>query len=361
MEITHAIKEFPILKQRLYLNTAASGILYDSLLEWRQEHDLDYLIKGSLLKEKSSAFSADVKTTVGEFFGCSTENLALVPNFSLGLNMLLEGLDKKHRVLLLKDDYPSVNWPFETRGFSISYLEVSAHLEERIAEMILANGITVLALSLVQYISGIRIDLQFLKQLKTAHPDLIIIADGTQFCGTTDFNFEDSGIDVLGASAYKWLLSGYGNGFMLFKDSLKEKLQVKAIGYNAADTMTSRREEVRFSKHFEPGHLDTLNFGSLQFSLQFLGAIGKAKIAACHKELSAMAKEEFKALQLLDVMVVDRKSHSTIFNLKGDELLFQRLSEHNIVASKRGNGIRVSFHFYNTLKDIEKLVRILKN
>ena len=74
--------------------------------------------------------------------------------------MLLEGLDKKHRVLLLKDDYPSVNWPFETRGFSISYLEVSAHLEERIAEMILANGITVLALSLVQYISGIRIDLQ---------------------------------------------------------------------------------------------------------------------------------------------------------------------------------------------------------
>ena len=187
MEIVQAIKEFPILKQRLYVNTAAAGILYDSLLDWRQEHDLDYLIGGSLFKEKSSVFMTKVKETVGGYFGCNTSNLALVPNFSLGLNLLLEGLDKKHKVLLLKDDYPSVNWPFETRGFSISYVEVNAHLEERIAQRIADEKITVLALSLVQYISGVRIDMQFLKQLKVRFPELIIIAGGTQFCGTTNF------------------------------------------------------------------------------------------------------------------------------------------------------------------------------
>ena len=38
------IKEFPILDQNIYANTAAYGIMYDGLLDWRQEHDLDYLI-----------------------------------------------------------------------------------------------------------------------------------------------------------------------------------------------------------------------------------------------------------------------------------------------------------------------------
>lgn len=360
MDITQAIKEFPVLKQRLYANTAASGILYDSLLEWRQEHDLDFLIGGSLMRAKSSGTLAEVRRTVGRFFECKTENLALVPNFSIGLNILLEGLDKKHRILLLEDDYPSVNWPFETRNFPISYLKVDAQLEENINSKIESEGITVLALSLVQYISGIRVDLDFLKKLKENYPDLIIIADGTQFCGTVDFDFEASGIDVLGASAYKWLLSGYGNGFMLFNDGVMEKLKVKAIGYNAVDTMASKMTDTRFSRHFEPGHLDTLNFGSLKFSLEFLESIGMDKIEAQHQKLSEMAKREFTALGLLDNAVVERKEHSTIFNIKGDDALFQKFSDHNMVVSQRGNGIRLSFHFYNTTAEIDRIVGILK-
>ncbi len=37
-------KKFPVLKQCIYANTPATGLLYEDLLEWRQEHDLDYLI-----------------------------------------------------------------------------------------------------------------------------------------------------------------------------------------------------------------------------------------------------------------------------------------------------------------------------
>ena len=39
-------KQFPLLSQSIYANTAASGLMYDDLLAWRQEHDLDYLIGG---------------------------------------------------------------------------------------------------------------------------------------------------------------------------------------------------------------------------------------------------------------------------------------------------------------------------
>ena len=94
-------KEFPVTSQYIHLNTAGSGLMSETVLDFRQEHDLDYLIQGSILKDKQGAFLAKVRETVANFFHCESDNVALVPNFSIGLNMLLEGLPEKSKILLL--------------------------------------------------------------------------------------------------------------------------------------------------------------------------------------------------------------------------------------------------------------------
>lgn len=354
------IKEFPILEQYIYANTAAYGIMYDGLLDWRQEHDLDYLIGGSNFKLKSLKLITETRDIVGRFFNCNPDNVALIQNFSIGLNLLLEGLDKKHKVLLLNDDYPSLNWPFERRGFNCSYIDITENLEEIILEAISKEKITVLALSIVQWLNGIKIDLSFLKKLKEVHPDLLIIADGTQYCGTESFDFNDSAIDILGASAYKWLLAGSGNGFMLFKEKSKRHFNLKSIGYNSANAELDNKLSFRFTKHLEPGHLDTLAFGSLKKSLEFLTTIGMDKISAVNKELSEYAFKEFSKLDLLEDNVIKRSVHSTIFTIKGNQKLYDYLIQNDVVCSERGNGIRLSFHFYNTTKNISKVLDIIK-
>tara|TARA_R110002051_G_scaffold212227_1_gene277418 strand:- start:1558 stop:2643 length:1086 start_codon:yes stop_codon:yes gene_type:complete len=355
------IKQFPILNQYVYANTAASGLLYDDLLDWRQEHDLDFLIEGSIMKAKSLKMLGNTRKTVGQFFGCDPSNVALIPNFSIGINFLLEGLPKEHKVLLIDGDYPSLNWPFENRGYDITKIPLDEHLEVAILEAVKTKGISVLALSLVQWLNGIKVDLDFIKTLKKNFPELIIIADGTQYCGTESFHFEESGIDVLGASGYKWLLAGYGNGFMLFKDGIKKAFSPKAVGFNSANIDLTAKDAVSFNKHFEPGHLDTLNFGSLKFSLDFLSKIGIDNITSHLKSLSELAKKEFTALGLLEDAVINRSSHSTIFNIKGGDKLFQKLTENDVLCAQRGGGIRLSFHFYNTEKDIQKIVKLLKS
>ena len=72
-----------------------------------------------------------------------------------------------------------------------------------------------LAISIVQWIDGIKLDLDFLKSLKLINKNLTIIGDGTQFCGTSKFNFDKSPFDVLISSGYKWMFSGYGIAFIL--------------------------------------------------------------------------------------------------------------------------------------------------
>ncbi|MDB2606799.1 aminotransferase class V-fold PLP-dependent enzyme [Zobellia sp.] len=354
-------KHFPVLSQYIYANTASAGLLNDDLMEWRSEHDLDYLIGGSNFRNNAAAkIIPETREVVANFFGAKKENTALVQNFTLGLNILLEGLDRSNRVLLIKDDYPSVNWPFECRGFAISYADLDENLESNILEKIRKDNITVLALSLVQWTNGVKMDMEFIAQVKEEFPGLKIIADGTQFCGTTNFDFENSPLDVLGASAYKWLLSGYGNGFMLFKDGLEDIFSVNTIGFSGAGHDLDDRDTLAFSKHFEPGHLDTLTFGSLQFSLGYLNSLGKENISNHLKLLSSKAKEELGQLGLLSKMMLNREDHSTIFNIKGGDTLFQKLSENGVICSQRGEGVRLSFHFYNSEEDINEVVKILK-
>ncbi|WP_273567922.1 aminotransferase class V-fold PLP-dependent enzyme [Maribacter halichondriae] len=353
--------EFPILTDCIYANTAASGLMYRSLTEWRKQHSVDFLVGASEARaDGMQNYIPGARKALATFLGCKVENVALVPNFSLGLNLLLEGLDKRSKILLLENDYPSVNWPFEDRGFSIEYARINARLEENIWEKLESGNFSVLALSLVQWLNGIKIDLEFLKKVKEEYTDLIIIADGTQYCGTERFDFEDSAIDILGASAYKWLLSGYGNGFLLFKDRVQEYFSVKSIGFSAANANKEMRNSIRFAKHFEPGHLDTFNFGSLKFSLDFLNGIGIDNIAAQNKRLSNKAKETFTNLGLLNEDITERKDHSTIFNIKGHDGLYNHLSKEKVICAQRGDGIRLSFHFYNTENDIDKIAKILK-
>lgn len=353
-------KSYPVLNHTIYANTAAYGLLSEELLEWRQNHDLDYLIGGSAMKIHSLGLISGARVMVGEFFNCKKDLVALVPNFSLGLNMLLEGLDSKEHILLLENDYPSVNWPFESRGFQISYAKIDEKLEENIIEKVKTSSISVLALSLVQWINGIRVNLDFLNTLKKEFPQLLIIADGTQFCGAFDIDFQNSGIDVLGASGYKWLLAGTGNGFMLFKDLAKSRFRIKTIGFNSANAVLTAKNKIPFNRHFEPGHLDSLSFGSLKHALENLNDIGMKEITAHNENLSAWAIKGFSELGLLNNDVLHRHQHSTIFNIVGNDLLFNHLMEANVVCSRRGNGIRISFHYYNTLEDIDSILEIIR-
>ena len=62
------IKQIPVLSQYTYVNTASSGLLYDGLLDWRQEHDLDFLIGGSKMKMKRFMKISEGESVLNIFF-----------------------------------------------------------------------------------------------------------------------------------------------------------------------------------------------------------------------------------------------------------------------------------------------------
>jgi len=353
-------KEFPVLSKYTYLNTASCGLISKAVIDWRRQHDNMLCEEASVFRDLHKKHIQSIRNTVAAFINAGEHEVALVPNFSFGLNTLLEGISKEKKVLLLGKDYPSVSWPFESRGFSICHADIDANLEENIEKAITEYQPDIFAFSLVQYLNGIKIDFDFLKQLKAYHPNLLLIADGTQYLGTESFNFQESPLDVLGASCYKWMLSGYGNGIFIIKEEAQAKISPVTIGFNSADATFGRKEDIPFIRHFEPGHQDTLNYGSMEQAIHFLEKFGMDVVSERVSKLSNLAKDKFTELGLLEDSVVNRSIHSNIFNIKGDAMLFQKLQEHDVVCSLRDKGIRVSFHFYNTEAELNQLCSLVR-
>ncbi len=352
---------FPALKNCIYADTAATGPISDPLLKWRREQDSELQLSASAHWRKHTDILKDTRASIGRFFSNTDSGVALVPNFSLGLNLLLENQDPRRKVLLIEEDYPSVNWPFERRGFDITYIKSTADLESQLKEVVGNENIDILALSLVQWLDGLKISTEFLKNLKQEYPSLLIIADGTQYCGAFDLDFSSSGIDVLGASGYKWLLGGYGNGFMLVNDECHSRFPIRSAGFNSAEGELAGMNNISFCKQLEPGHLDCLNFGSLKNSIEMLSEIGMEKIEAYNRLLSAKALKEFGNLGLLGDSVMGRDDHGCIFRLHVSRSVYEQLLQNNVQCSWRAGGLRLSFHFYNTEEEIDRIVEIVKS
>ena len=352
-------KAFPVLRQYVYLNNASCGLLSEKVFEYRQDHDLDLLISGSIFRDKQGEILEKVRETVGDFFNCAPNRVGLIHNFSSGFNTLLEGINKSSKILLLKEDYPSINWAVNSRDFDVCYAKIDKDLEKNIEEALKENQPDLFCFSIVQYENGIKLSIAFLKEMKEKFPNTLFVADGTQFIGTEKFDFEASKIDVVIASCYKWMNAGYGNAVMLFQEDVPKKVDPKSIGFNSLQGKY-KAHEGNFLGKFEPGHQDTLNFGSIMAAIKFIDSVGIDIIEERIQLLSKKAKEEFVKLGLLEDMVVKRVQHSSIFNIGGDAELLQFLNSKNIICSLKDPGVRVSFHYFNTEEEIDLLVKVLK-
>ncbi|MEH3112468.1 aminotransferase class V-fold PLP-dependent enzyme [Pedobacter terrae] len=349
---------FPILEGYTYLNTANSGILSTSLAEWRSHHDEGFMAGGSIFKMESMALITDLRNNIAKNFGSKPKNTFLAQNFSIGFNILLNGLDRNHRFLLLEEEYPSVSYPIMSMGFDYHSLPIDEKLEENIINAIEKFKPTILAFSMVQYISGFRMDDDFIQNLKTTYPNLLLVGDGTQFLGTTGFNFEKSGLDALIGSGYKWLLAGYGNGYVMLSDQMKDEIYAKNKLANLP-TAPFLKDKDHLSMCFEPGHLDTLNFGTLNESLDYLSKIGFDYIEQTTQLLSNQARLALNARGLVPDWMLKRKYQSTIMSMPLDQKTVDKLVAAKIICSPRGAGTRISFHFYNTEENLSQLLEVL--
>ncbi|MFO7744174.1 MAG: aminotransferase class V-fold PLP-dependent enzyme, partial [Psychroflexus sp.] len=268
MSITSLKKEFPIISSYTYLNTPFTGIIPSSVQSKIHELEEDYRLRGSLFSnDYEESIVEETKHLIAEIYNAKLDAIGLLNNFSTGLNLILNDLPEQSKIVLLAQDYPSVNLPVKSRSFNVFEVDINLNLYENLKQKFAEVNPDFFIFSMTQYISGMQLDLRALEQLKEEFPNINFIADATQYCGSEAFDFGDSPFDVFGTSGYKWLNAGLGNAFFLMKSSFLEKYEFKTIGSNS---LTAKPDgKPRPVGFLEPGHYDVIAVARLKFALEY--------------------------------------------------------------------------------------------
>lgn len=343
---------FPFLAHATYLNTAAAGLSWNGLSNAAGAF-YEGIQRGICAQDEWAVVLKRARTQMRELLGLNRQQkLYFTGSATESLNRTILGLPLTagDRIVVTSDEFPSVVQPcllFRDHGVEIT--KVSVHQEsERCDALIKAvsQGAQLVAVSHVHWRTGTRIDLERLSA-ECRKNGAWLIVDGVQAVGAIPAQAEFA--DAYCGSTFKWLLSGFGLGFVAMSDRLSERWTPPFRGYN--NEFPSRRPQY--------SHVNYPAVYALSATLELLESIGWRLI---HRRVAELTDYLFSSLATLGLDVVtpreDKAGIVTIQNESASQVV-PLLAEQSIYVEDRDRMVRASPHFYNVKEDLDRYLSVL--
>lgn len=356
---------YPATEKYTYFNTASCGLMSTQAIDHNKTFHSLLANQGSVYRDTQPTEMQKVKETVGAFINTEAKDIALIPNFSNGINYVVPMLKSLGSVLLVENDYPSLTLPWQLHNFDIHWMPQSPQGVidlDQIAKALKTHHIKILAISYVQYATGFKIPLESLSKI-CAENNTLLVVDATQALGVVPIDLKNTQVDILISSCYKWTTAGFGNGILYLHPSIIEQFETPVIGKNSTGLFPGiyNADAIGLqARTFEVGHYNYAAFLILDYVMNELQRIGQQNIYDHVLELARYFKERVPQQYTLISDYTSEQSTGIVSIKGGSTKLMEELVKENIVVSARGEGMRVSMHFYNTFEEIDHLLRVLE-
>ncbi|MDB5861711.1 MAG: hypothetical protein JWQ76_5400, partial [Ramlibacter sp.] len=175
----------------------------------------------------------------------------------------------------------------------------------------------------------------------------LLMVDGIQALGAVPT--ELSLVDIYASSFFKWMLSGFGVGVLVVSERARAALEPAFQGY----------ANMHEPAQLQYAHVNVPAMYGLDATLDFFEGVGwplvYQRVHALGTHIIAGA-----AARGLDLVTPARQRAGIfVFRCADGEAVRQRLADRNISVSARGEGIRVSPHFYNTTAEVDQMLAAL--
>lgn len=300
-----------------------------------------------------------------------TADIALLKNTSEGLSVLACGLDWRDgdEVVISQQEFPSnrIPWQAQARhGVVTREIDVAVADPEQALIDALTPRTRVLAISSVQYGSGLRMDLPRLGQA-CRQAGVLFCVDAIQSLGALPFDVQAAQADVVVADGHKWMLGPEGLALFYCHPTLREQLQLHQFGWHmvaeAGNYDTHEWTVAPDAKRFECGSPNLLGAHALSASLSLLLDVGMDDVGEALLARTTWLDNALRSSgkgRVLSPASPDRRAG--IVTWCPDEPLadcFQRLRAAGVVCAQRGGGIRLSPHFYTDYTVMERALALL--
>ena len=360
----HDIREqFPVTANSVYLNTAAAGPLARSTALAGSTYYEQMRDEGDLRWDDWLARREEVRARVAAFINAEPDEIGLTTNTSSGMNIIVDALEKHGEVISCDLEFPVTTIPWMHRRIPVHLVKSRdgvVHAEDLRAAMNTHTGI--ISLSYVQYSNGFRSNLAELGAIKGAHT---FVVNASQAAGAFEIDVKRMKIDALCSTGHKWMLSGYGSGFVYLSRELQATSHPRSIGWlSTKDPYGARNDEIHLrrdvSARAELGCPHFAGMFALGASVEFMQSIGIKNIEARVLELNELLTDRLREAGWRVLSPLGEfRSAETLVATENPARVVAALAAKKIMVTEKPEGIRVATDFFNNEDDVDQLIESL--
>ncbi len=369
-ELSEYRSEFPVTRNFSFFNNAATSAtplrvakaVSDLMLQISHEGSLHYPEWVKTVERTRSLFARLINADPSE--------ICFVTNTSEGLSTVAGGISWKpgDKIVAAVPDFPSNVYPWMNlahRGVETCFLQRNeGRFDIRDVKASLRPGTRLVAVSSTDFITGFRCDLEELGNF-CRQEGILFCVDAIQDLGAVPIDVKRCGVSFLASGGHKWLLSTMGTGALYISKEANDLVHPIRVGWKSVENEEDFYHlELKFkadARRFEPGTLNLAGITALGTAVEMLLEIGIERIFERICGLNDIIASELGKRNLRVISPMEPRHRSGILSFEAEDAgkLFRYLLTKKVVASQRGNGLRLSPHFYIDESDIERLFEAL--
>jgi kynureninase len=364
--------EFPVLARKTYLISASLGPvshrgrahLDDYLDAWASKGAPDHVWFEDIFPQMLA-----LKATFSALAGCDVDEVALTTNISIALSTVASALDlsgERNRIVLSELDFPTdghvwiawarkagaeVVWLRSPDGLTIPLEAYDEAIDERTA---------VVMVNRVLYRSSAIVNAKAVCAIARARGALSFV-DDYHGIGIVPLDLHDLGCDLYTAGTLKWLCGGPGMVFLYARRELLPSLEPAVTGWFATEEPFSFDNQHLVyhptARRLEHGTPPAPVFFLAQGGLDLIAEARVERIRERQGELTEHVIARADAIGLPVRTPRAPEARGGVVNVGvGTEAgtICHALLERDVCTDFRGDGLRISPHFFNTEADVDR-------
>jgi len=367
-QIQEIRSRFSIFRRKIYLNSCSQGALSDAVHAGLEDYIASWHEQGSPWEAWVNRYE-EARTAFAQFINASPDEVAIVTSVSAGINSIASALNFRERknVVMGEFEFPTMGhvWLAQrVRGAQVQFVSAEGNCIPAVNyEKAIDCNTLIVPLTHVCFKNGFRSEVSAITQVAHRSGALVML-DDYQDCGTRPVDVKAMDLDFFLTGTLKYLLGPPGLAFMYVRRELIPSLVPTVTGwFGQANPFAYDPQTFALSptaRRFESGSPSVPNVYAAIPGFQLLQEIGRQNVAAHIERLAQSLLRCARDLGIRAKTPADSAGPLVVLRCKDSTLLVQKLAESGIVASNRHDGLRISFHVYNTMEDVKAVAEVLR-
>ncbi|HLJ51175.1 MAG TPA: aminotransferase class V-fold PLP-dependent enzyme [Bryobacteraceae bacterium] len=368
-QVSELRARFPILSEKTYLYNCSQGALSDAVEAGMKEYADSWRSSSAPWDEWMGTYEA-LRSDFARFINASPDEVAIVTSASAGINPIANALhfDKRNKVVMSEYEFPTMGHIWlaqQPRGAKIQFLDgVNNSVPTSCYENAVDETTRIVPLTHVSFVNGFRSDVAAIARIAHANGALLFL-DGYQDCGTRPMDVKALDVDFFVTGTLKYLLGPPGLAFLYVRRELTESLNPTITSWMAQREVfgfhTKCLDPSSDARRFEGGSPSIPNIYLARPALNLLMQVGMENVA---KQIERLTRAFLAGVQTLGVETktpTNSVGPLVVLRSKDAQGMLDNLTARNIVASTRRDGVRFSFHVYNTMDDVNMALNAIED